>query len=179
MLDDAETFGGQRSEFHSGDQSVFQHRMPPPEVRPRSRIAKVSVLSGTSVRIVWTSGVEDTLDLWPALLAVRLQDRTADEGWFGRIQVSADGINLEWSDGSLLSSRWVGLLAELRMTNAEFRDAMRLLDLSYAGMAAQLGISERQVGNYRRDRPVPKHIALAVRYLLRLRSERHGVGLLS
>jgi hypothetical protein len=40
------------------------------------------------------------------------------------------------------------------------------LTLSLDGMAAQLGIARRLVADYRKDKPIPKSIALAVRYLV-------------
>lgn len=45
-------------------------------------------------------------------------------------------------------------------------DAMDKLHLTLDGMAARLGIARRLVADYRKDKPIPKHIALATKYLL-------------
>lgn len=56
--------------------------------------------------------------------------------------------------------------AMAKMTNHDFRIAMAILGLSLDAMAAVLGIGRRQVAHYRKDLPLPPHIALAVRQLL-------------
>jgi len=38
--------------------------------------------------------------------------------------------------------------------------------MSLDGMAIALDISRRQVASYRKDKPIPRHIALAARYLV-------------
>jgi hypothetical protein len=43
---------------------------------------------------------------------------------------------------------------------------MDVLNLSNEGMAADLEISQSQVAEYKKDKPIPRHIALATRYLL-------------
>ena len=43
---------------------------------------------------------------------------------------------------------------------------MDRLHLTLDGMAARLGVARRLVADYRKDKPIPKHIALATRYLL-------------
>ena len=52
------------------------------------------------------------------------------------------------------------------MTNDEFRIAMILLDQTLDGMATMLGIGRRQIAHYRKDKAIPPHIAMSVRYLL-------------
>jgi len=82
------------------------------------------------------------------------------------MQVSEYGDCLEWEDGAELSAVWIEELAEESLNNAEFRDAMDKLNLTLDGMSARLGIARRLVADYRKDKPIPKHIALATKYLL-------------
>jgi len=46
---------------------------------------------------------------------------------------------------------------------------MDALQMSLDGMAARLGIARRLVADYRKDKPIPKTVALATRYLLEQR----------
>jgi hypothetical protein len=61
---------------------------------------------------------------------------------------------------------WLERLPEAEFTNAEFRAAMDLLRMTNEGMAADLEISRSQVAEYKKDKPIPKHIAYATRYLV-------------
>lgn len=171
MLDQTETLTG----FCDPSESRSVHEMLSSDAPRRGLISEVSYVGGTIVRLTWSGGISDEFDLLPALLAARVHDRLAvSRELFGTIRVGIHGSVLEWADGTILPARSVATLAELRMSNSEFKDAMSLLGLSYAAMAAHLGVSERQVGNFRRDKPVPNYIALAVRHLLRLRIERYN-----
>ena len=106
-------------------------------------------------------------DLAPALanhrLFVRLRD---DDALFRTIRVNEDGNGVEWDDGSELSAEWIERLTPTFMANADFRAAMDELHMSLEGMAATLGTSRRLIADYRKDKPIPSHIGLAVRYLL-------------
>jgi len=51
------------------------------------------------------------------------------------------------------------------MDNREFRNLMDDLHLSVEALSVTLGLSRRLIADYRRDKSIPKHIALALRYL--------------
>ncbi len=118
-------------------------------------------------RILWKTGIAEWVDLTPALANHRAFVRLrSDDALFARLRVSEYGDCLEWDDGSELSAVWIEELAEETLDNAKFRDAMDKLHLTLDGMAARLGIARRLVADYRKDKPIPKHIALATKYLL-------------
>jgi len=72
-----------------------------------------------------------------------------------------------WEDGSELSATWLYELSEPAfLTNAEFRSAMDRLHMSLDGMAMRLGIARRLVAEYRKDKPIPRTVALATRHLV-------------
>lgn len=48
------------------------------------------------------------------------------------------------------------------------RAAMTELIATLDDMAGLLGISRRNIAGYRKDKPIPRHIALAVRHLQRM-----------
>lgn len=78
---------------------------------------------------------------------------------------------LEWADGSELSAVWIEELALGSLDNAEFRAAMERMNMSLDGMAGYLGIARRLVASYRKDKHIPRHVALATRYLLQVRED--------
>ncbi|MFB9952628.1 hypothetical protein ACFFP0_27600 [Rhizobium puerariae] len=43
--------------------------------------------------------------------------------------------------------------------------------MSLEGMASALEISRRLVADYRKDKPIPRHVALATRYLVEHRGK--------
>jgi hypothetical protein len=124
------------------------------------------------VRLLWR-GSERAIDvdLAPALVAHRLFAKLReDDALFATLKVNEDGNALEWADGAELSAVWIEELAEASMTNALFRDAMDEANLTLDSAASHLGVSRRLVADYRKDKPIPKHIALATRYLHRMRT---------
>lgn len=135
--------------------------------RPLLRIAAVSRLGGRTVHISWRDGGQKIVDLSPAILSHRhfipLRDNDA---LFRTVAVNEDGNALQWDGGIELSAEWIERLPLAQMENADFRAAMDTLGLSLEGMAAQLDISRRRVADYRKDKPIPRHIALATRYLV-------------
>ena len=56
--------------------------------------------------------------------------------------------------------------AAAQMSNAEFRDAMFSLDAKLDEMAVRLGIARRLVADYRKDKKIPRSVAMATRFLL-------------
>lgn len=131
------------------------------------KISSVRALQQRFVEVEWRDGGKAVVDLMPALSShkgfVRL--RTDDE-LFRTVTVGEYGGYIEWADGSELSSAWIEELKDESLNNAEFREAMDRLQMSLDGMASRLGIARRLVADYRKDKPIPKAVALATRYLL-------------
>lgn len=138
--------------------------------RPIPRIAAARPAEGRSVVLTWEDGVTELVDLAPALSSHRGYVRLRrDDELFRTLKVGEYGSYLEWADGSELSSVWIEELSGSSLDNAQFREAMDKLNMSLDGMAARLGVARRLIAEYRKDKPIPKHIALATRYLLELR----------
>jgi len=79
-----------------------------------------------------------------------------------------------WNDGSELAATWLYELAEpAGLSNDEFRSAMDTLQMSLDGMAVRLGVARRLIAEYRKDRPIPRTVALATRHLVE-RQQRVG-----
>lgn len=135
---------------------------------PLPRIATIQVLDGRSVHVVWQSGEVHTVDINPALLSHRsfVKLRTDDE-LFLSASVDEYGDSIVWSDGSELSAVWIYDLAEpASLSNEEFRSAMDDLHMSLDGMAVRLGVARRLIAEYRKDKPIPRTVALATRHLV-------------
>lgn len=131
------------------------------------RIESAKAMTGREVSITWRSGETQIVDLSPALSSHRAFVKLrSDDQLFSALRVSEFGDCLEWPDGAELPATWIEELADLPLGNIEFREAMDKLNMSLDGMAARLGIARRLVADYRRDKPIPKAVALATRYLL-------------
>lgn len=141
---------------------------------PLPRIRAATPLERRLVRIVWRSGEEKIVDLAPALASRRLYiPLREDDALFRTLRVSEFGDAIEWDGGLDFSAVWLDRLPSHEFDNQAFRQAMDQLGLSLEGMAAQLEISRRLVADYRKDKPIPRHIALATQYLV----DRHaGTG---
>jgi hypothetical protein len=110
------------------------------------------------------------VDVAPAFANLRIFKRLrTDDELFRRLAVNEDGNALEWPDGAELSAVWIERLAAATLDNAQFREAMDEMKMSLEGMAAHLGVSRRLIADYRKDKPIPKAVALATRYLLERR----------
>lgn len=131
------------------------------------RIKRAAVLEGRNVLVEWDDGSTSKVDLMPAFASHRgfVKLRT-DDKLFRTMEVGEYGGYLGWADGSELSSVWIESLKDESLNNEEFRDAMDRLQMSLDGMASRLGVARRLIADYRKDKPIPKHIALATRYLL-------------
>ncbi|WP_112940999.1 MULTISPECIES: DUF2442 domain-containing protein [unclassified Rhizobium] len=138
---------------------------------PLPRIAAVEPLDARNVRIDWASGETVVLDLAPALQSRRIYiPLRADDTLFSRVSVNEDGDGIEWPGEDLeFSAAWLASLPPIEFSNADFRAAMDELGNSLDGMAAALQISRRLVADYRKDKPIPRHIAFATRYMLEYR----------
>jgi hypothetical protein len=131
------------------------------------RIAEAVPLDHRKVRITWRSGISKTVDLAPALESRRLYiPLRRDDALFRTLRVSDYGDAIEW-DGDLdFSAVWLDRLPSAIFDNQDFRVAMDQLGMTLDGMAAALDVSRRLVAGYRKDKAIPKYIALAARYLV-------------
>lgn len=82
------------------------------------------------------------------------------------MRVSEYGEAIEWTDELDFSAVWIARLPPVTFDNQEFRTAMDELGMSLDGMAAALEVSRRLIADFRKDKPIPRHIALATRYLI-------------
>ena len=135
---------------------------------PLPRIDRAEPLDCRRIRL-WWRGIDPPveIDVAPALIARRIFSplRENDE-LFRLFKVSELGDCLEWPGEIELSALWLERLAEASLDNGEFRDAMDEMKMSLDGMAAYLGLSRRLIASYRKDKPIPKTVALATRHLL-------------
>lgn len=131
------------------------------------RLAAVRVLEGRKLHVVFEDGREKTVDLAPALESRRfyipLRD---DDALFRSFRLSAYRDAIEWQNGLDFSALWLEKLPPIEFDNSDFRKAMEDLGMTLDGMAAALEISRRQVADYRKNKPIPRHIGLATRYLV-------------
>lgn len=135
---------------------------------PLPRIASAVPLQGRYARIEWKGGGSVVVDLAPAFVTLKVfRDLRTKDALFQTMVVDEYGDALTWADGAELSAQWVSELAQSSMTNEEFREAMDRLRVTLDSMAARLGVARRLVADYRKDKPIPKFVALATRYLLR------------
>lgn len=138
--------------------------------KPIPRISAAEPLTDRLAEITWNGDRVEVVDLAPALASHRAYVRLrTDDALFQTMRVSEFEDCLEWSDGSELSAVWIEELAEAVLGNDEFRAAMDQMNMSLDGMAAHLGVARRLVADYRKDKPIPRHIALATRYLMEQR----------
>jgi hypothetical protein len=135
------------------------------EVLPR--IASAKALDGRNIQVVWRDGTSQTVDVSPALASRRLFLRLrSDDELFRSLRVNEEGNAIEWDDGAELTAIWIERLMPTSLRNDEFREAMDRLGFSLDGMASRLGLSRRLIASYRKDKPIPETVGLAVRYLI-------------
>jgi hypothetical protein len=139
---------------------------------PLPRIATAKSLGQRLASIVWRSGQAKVVDLAPVFASRRIYiPLRNDDALFQSLRVSEFGDAIEWDGGIDLAAIWIDRLPAYEFDNQAFRHAMERLGLSLEGMAAQLEISRRLVADYRKDKPIPRHIALATQYLVEHYSE--------
>jgi hypothetical protein len=138
---------------------------------PLPRLAAAEPLDGRKVRLTWVSGEPTIVDLAPVLASRRIYiPLREDDALFRSMRVAEWGNAIEWGGDLELSAVWLSRLPPVVFDNEDFRRAMDHLGMTLDGMAAALEVSRRLVADYRKNKPVPRHIGLAVRYLL----EHHG-----
>lgn len=132
----------------------------------RREIVAVRALDGRRIEVVWNDALTEVLDLTPLLVGFMRRPVAQRELLFRTVTASPTGRSITWADGSELGIDWLRELALGNMSNSEFRLACETLGLMIEEVAGRLGVSNRSIAGYRRDRPVPRAIALAVRFLL-------------
>ena len=135
---------------------------------PLPRLVKAEALDGRRVRVVWRDGTSKVVDLGPVLESRRIFiPLRQDDALFRTLAVSEEGDAVVWPGDDLeCSAVWIEALPSDDFENADFRAAMDQLGMSLDGMAAALEVSRRLVASYRKDKPIPRHIGLATRYLV-------------
>lgn len=137
------------------------------EESPLPRIEAAEPLGDRLVRVTWQGGGTEDIDVSAALASRRIFIRLrTDDELFRSLRVNEDGNAIEWDDGAELTAIWLQRLAPSALANTEFRAAMDELGYTLDGMAARLGLSRRLIADYRRDKPIPETVGLAVRYLI-------------
>jgi hypothetical protein len=134
---------------------------------PLPRLASVVPLEGRKVEVVFDDGRRKVVDLAPALESRRFYiPLRNDNTLFRSFSISSYGDAIEWDNGLDFSAVWLDRLPSIEFDNSDFRNAMEELGMTLDGMAAALQISRRQVADYRKNKPIPRHIGLAARYLV-------------
>lgn len=136
--------------------------------KPIPRIASVQALDGRKVEITWKDGGRKVVDLTAPFASRRIFiPLRADDALFRNLRLSEYGDAIEWDGPDLeFPASWLDRLPDIEFTNEDFRHAMDTINLSLDGMAAELGLSRSQIAEYRKNKPIPRHVALATRYLL-------------
>lgn len=141
---------------------------------PMAVILRAKPLGQMRIRVDWQDGRQEDIDIGPAIHSHRaFVTLRQDPELFSAFEVRSRGDALVWPGGQELSADWIAELAPRELDNAEFREAMAQLRLSLDGMAMRLGIARRLVADYRKDKPIPRTVALATRYLL---EHQHKAG---
>jgi hypothetical protein len=131
------------------------------------RLRDAIPLDGRKVRVEFDDGRTKIVDLAPALESRRFYiPLRKDDDLFRALRISEFGDALEWGGDLDFSALWLDKLPSIEFDNSDFREAMEELGMSLDGMAAALEISRRQVADYRKNKPIPRHIGLATRYLV-------------
>ena len=135
--------------------------------KPLPRIVSAVPTGGRKIHVRFDNGIEKTVDLSPALASRRIYiPLRDDEALFRSFKVSEYRDALEWSDELDFSALWLEALPAVDFSNDDFRRAMDDLGMTLDGMAAALEVSRRLIAEYRKDKPIPRHIGLATRYLV-------------
>ncbi|PRX09964.1 UNVERIFIED_ORG: uncharacterized protein DUF2442 [Martelella mediterranea] len=131
------------------------------------RLTTVEPREGRKLFVRFDNGVEKTVDLAPALESRRFyKPLREDDALFRSFRINEYRNAIEWNDELDFSAMWLEALPPAEFSNDDFRNAMEQLDQTLDGMARALELSRRQVAYYAKDRPIPRHVGLAVRYLL-------------
>lgn len=134
---------------------------------PLPRIKDAIALDDRKVRVTFDDGRTKTVDLAPALESRRVYIPLRDDDLlFRSFQIGEYRNSIEWNDELDFSAVWLDALPSIEFSNDDFRKAMDDLGMTLEGMASALEISRRLVADYRKHKPIPRHISLATRYLV-------------
>jgi hypothetical protein len=140
---------------------------------PMPRVASAAYHGAYEIVVGWAAGAPrehnaDLVDLAPLILTHKLYKPLRDNpDLLKTVHIIEDGSAIAWGadDAIDMAATSIERLAEERMSSENFRAWLEQHKFSYDAAAAQLGISRRQVAYYADQRPVPRYIALACRYL--------------
>ncbi|PYE89733.1 DUF2442 domain-containing protein [Phyllobacterium leguminum] len=134
---------------------------------PLPRIREAIPLDGRKIQVTFDDGHTKTIDLAPALGSRRYFIPLRDNDELFRSFKIADYRNaIEWSDDLDFSAMGLDALPPVDFSNEDFRNAMDEMRMTLDGMASMLDISRRLVADYRKAKPIPRHIGFATRYLV-------------
>ncbi len=138
---------------------------------PLPRIRAISAHEGFRVAVTWESAGHpvrtQAVDLAPATFRYKIYLPLRDDpDLFRSIHVADDGFAVAWHGDEIdMASTTIADLAEQAMTPADFAGFMKRSGYTLDSVAAELGISRRLAACYAKEREIPRHIALACRYL--------------
>jgi hypothetical protein len=140
---------------------------------PMPRLASVASHGAYEIVVGWAAGSTrahnaDLVDLAPLVLTHKLYKPLRDNlDLFNTVHMIEHGSAVAWGDDDAIDMAATSIerLAEEQMSTADFRAWLEQHKLTYDAAAARLGISRRLVAYYADERPVPRYIALACRYL--------------
>ena len=140
---------------------------------PMPHLASVAPHGAYEIVVGWAAGSPrehnaDLVDLAPLILTHKLYKPLRDDpDLLKTVHMIEDGSAIAWGadDAIDIAATSIERLAEEQMTSADFHAWLEQHKLTYDAAAAQLGISRRLVAYYAGQRPVPRYIALACRYL--------------
>ncbi len=136
---------------------------------PMPKIARVEVVDHLVIRIAWSAGIRanrmDIVDLSPMINTLKhyrpLRDNKA---LFRTVHLIEDGRILAWGDDDEIdmAADSIEELAEESMTPDDFRDFLRISNLTQGEAAALLDRSRRQIANYLSgSEPIPRGFVLS------------------
>lgn len=152
---------------------------------PLPRIASVSPLGSFALAVRWNDGREQIADLAPDIFTYKFYKPLRENGkLFASAHVTDDGAAIAWGENDEIDMPATSIerLAGESMEPADFSAFLKRHDLTFEFAAAQLGLSRRLIAYYASERRIPRHVALACKYLdarlaqrTKKTSERAGV----
>jgi hypothetical protein len=136
-------------------------------------IDAVAATTGLAINVTWgagpRAGITEEIDLGPVLEAMKyFRSLREDPALFATVHPILDGIAIAWGDDEDidLSADAILRLAGEQMTGEDMRAFIERQGLTETALAAMLGYSRRQiVGFLNENRPIPRVVALACRYI--------------
>lgn len=133
--------------------------------RKVERIQSVEALDSLKVRVTWTNGLSDDVDLAEAMTHKFLKPFTKWQA-FKRIHVDDFGYDIRWTDDAAIPKDEIIRLAA-KQSSERFKAWMKRNKHTYDTANIALGVSRGTVANYVRGDRVPKYIELACAQLER------------